>query len=179
MNKISPRDLAVMAICLVLGLFSKRIISPLTNTLTDFFRIPGGSAAVGLSMAFLIVGKQMTGAACAGTLMGFVQSLLAIALGMSGYQGIMAVFSYMLPGVIIDLLAWKMRRQDLFFCFSASILSCMTSAVVSSLLVFHLRGASLMLWLLLAGVSGMIGGYCAHMVSGRLRVLLKTGGMHS
>ena len=103
-KRISARELAVMAICLTLGLLAKRIISPLTNTLTDFFRIPGGSATVGFSLAFLVVGKHMSHVPCAATMMGFVQSLLALALGMSGYPGMLAVFSYTFPGIVIDVI---------------------------------------------------------------------------
>ena len=173
MNKISPRDLAVMAFCLALGLFSKRIISPLTNTLTDFFRIPGGSAAAGFSLAFLVIGKQMTRVSFAGTMMGFVQSLLALALGFSGYQGIFAVISYTLPGLVIDLTALCMKKQGELYCFTACTMACVAGAAVSNLLVFHLRGLSLVLWLLLAALSGAVGGACADPVSRRLHPILK------
>ena len=47
MKKATLRDLVFLAICVALSLVAKRIISPVTNGLTDFFRIPGGSAAAG------------------------------------------------------------------------------------------------------------------------------------
>ena len=173
MKRISTRDLVFMAVCLTLGLVVKRIVSPLTNALTDFFRIPGGSAAAGFSLAFLVIGKQMTRVFFAGTMMGFVQSLLALALGFSGYQGIFAVISYTLPGLVIDLTSLCMKKQGELYCFTACALACVAGAAVSNLLVFHLRGLSLVLWLLLAALSGAVGGACADPVSRRLHPILK------
>ena len=83
MKKLSARQLTLMAFCLLLGLCAKRIISPVTNVLTDFFRIPGGSAAVGFSLAFLLIGREAAPVFGSATLMGFLQSLLALALGLS------------------------------------------------------------------------------------------------
>ena len=164
-----------MALCLALGLLSKRIVSPLTNLLTDFFRIPGGSAAVGISLGFLIIGKQMVRLPCAGTLMGFVQSLLAIALGFSSYQGLLAVITYTLPGVTMDLTALAIRRGGALQCIVSCVLSCVVSALMSNWLVFHLRGLSLLLWLLLAALSGLMGGWCASMVSEKLKHAIRMG----
>lgn len=172
-KKVSTRQLVFMAICLTFGLLAKRIVSPLTNTLTDFFRIPGGSAAMGFSLAFLIVGKKIVPLPFAATAMGFVQSLLALGLGMSGYQGAFAVITYTLPGVVIDILYPFIGTRKASFCFAAGILSCLTGAIMSNFLVFRLRGLSLLLWLLLAALSGSIGGYCAHLVSVRLADILK------
>ncbi len=172
MGKIRARDMAFMAISLALGLLSKRIVSPLTNTLTDFFRIPGGSAAAGFSLAFLVIGKQIVHVPCAALIMGFVQALLALALGFSGYQGPLAVLTYTLPGAVIDLTSFLLKKHDALFCCLACTLACAASAVLSNLLVFHLRGASLILWLLLAALSGAFGGLCAYPVSVRLKKII-------
>ena len=167
-KKSTVRDLAFMAICVALSLVAKRIISPVTNTLTDFCRIPGGSAATGFSLAFLIIGKQISPIPFAATMMSFVQAMLALALGFSGYQGALAIVSYVVPGLIIDGLALVMKGRHPLFCFTAGILSSLASAVISNLLIFHLVGISLLLWLLLAALSGALGGLIAQLVSARL-----------
>ena len=46
------RHLAFLAICVALSLVTKRIISPVTNLLTDMIRIPGGGAATAFSLMF-------------------------------------------------------------------------------------------------------------------------------
>ena len=168
-RKSTTRDLAVMAILIALSLVIKRIISPVTNGLTDFFRIPGGSAAVGFSLAFLIIGKQIVSIPFAATQMGFVQALLALALGFSNYQGGLAIFSYTAPGLVIDVLTFIMNNQHPLFCFTGGILSGLTSAAISNLLVFHLMGISLLLCFLLAALSGALGGLIAWLISERLQ----------
>lgn len=169
MKKATLRDLAFLAICVALSLVVKRIISPVTNGLTDFFRIPGGSTAAGFSLAFLIIGKRIAPFPFAATVMSLVQALLALALGFSGYQGALAIFSYVAPGLLIDGLSLILKQQHPLFCFVAGILSCIVSAVISNLLVFHLAGISLLLWLLLAALSGTLGGLLARLVSSRLQ----------
>ena len=173
MRRINTRELAMMAICLTLGLLAKRIISPLTNMLTDFFRIPGGSAAVGFSLAFLVVGKRISHIPGAATMMGFVQSLLALALGMSGYQGILAVFSYTFPGIVIDVAAFLLKQHGMLYCFVSCIMGSVASALISNVIAFHLQGIALELWLLLSAFSGALGGYIAGLVSTRLSKIIK------
>ncbi|MBO5568621.1 MAG: hypothetical protein J6A79_06815, partial [Clostridia bacterium] len=120
----------------------------------------------------------MVSVPCAGTLMGFAQSVLALALGMSGYQGVLALITYTLPGAVIDLTA-LLPADGLPGCILACVFSCLTSALMSNLLVFHLRGLSLVLWLLLAALSGGIGGWLAHLVLQRIEQANLQGGIHS
>lgn len=156
-----------MALVLALGLFSKRIVSPVTNLLTDFFRIPGGSTAVGFSLAFLLIGRETISVPFAGTLMGLAQAGLALALGMSGYHGALALITYTLPGLVLDL-ASRLPLEGLAGRVLACALACLSSAALSNELVFHLRGLSLVLWLMLAVLSGVAGGWLAHLVLKRL-----------
>ena len=169
MNRLSARQLTLMAFCLLLGLLTKRIISPVTNVLTDFFRIPGGSASVGFSIAFLVIGREAVPFFGSATLMGLIQGLLALAMGMSGYQGPLAVFTYTLPGLIIDCSALVMKNRGFPYFLCASVLSCIGSALLSNILVFHLTGAAQALWLLLAACSGLIGGSCAYLLHSRVK----------
>ena len=169
MSRMTARQLTLMAFCLLLGLLTKRIISPVTNVLTDFFRIPGGSAAVGFSLAFLVIGREAVPFFGSATLMGLIQGLLALAMGMSGYQGPLAVFTYTLPGLIIDCSALVMKNRGLPYFLCASVLSCIGSALLSNILVFHLTGAAQALWLLLAACSGLIGGSCAYLLHSRVK----------
>ena len=179
MKKLSARQLTLMAFCLLLGLCAKRIISPVTNVLTDFFRIPGGSAAVGFSLAFLVIGRELAAVPGAATAMGFVQGLLAIALGFSGYQGPLAIITYTLPGLVIDLTAWAMRDRGLPYFIVSSVLACEVSAFMSNLLVFHLGGVALLLWQLMAACSGVAGGICASVLYARVARIVRLGGIKS
>ena len=72
--------------------------------------IPGGSTAAGFSLAFLIIGKRFAPFPFAATVMSLVQALLALALGFSGYQGALAIFSYVAPGLLIDGLSLILKQ---------------------------------------------------------------------
>lgn len=174
MKKIPVKELAFMAICVAIGLVAKQIVSPVTNLLTDMINIPGGSATVGFTLAFLIIGKLMVKFPAAATAMGFVQALLAIAFGMAGNQGAFALVSYTLPGVVIDLAALAMKKRGLAYCITADILASVASALLSALLVMQVKltGVPMLLWLLMAVLSGAAGGVIAYFVSSRVKKIM-------
>lgn len=54
MNKDKLRRLIIMALCCDLGLFSKRLIAPAANVITDALHIPGGIGTA-FSLMFIVV----------------------------------------------------------------------------------------------------------------------------
>lgn len=172
MKKVSVRELAFMSLCVVLSLFAKNIVSPVTNVLTDFINIPGGSATVGFTLAFLIIGKLIVNVPWAASAMAFVQALLSLALGFSGRQGALALVSYTVPGLIIDGMAFLLRKQDAVYCIAACAAGSAASALLSSWFAMHLTGVPLLLWMIMAAVSGTAGGALAYLIAGRLKKIL-------
>ena len=47
-----------MALCCVLGLFTKKLINPLANVITEALHIPGG-ISTGFSIMFLVVAAEV------------------------------------------------------------------------------------------------------------------------
>lgn len=172
-QKLPLDQLVFLAICIALSLGTKRVISPLTNILTDFIRIPGGGAATAFSLLFLLIGTarlQWNWAAAAG---GFVQSLIALAMGMSAYQGAFAVLTYTLPGVVIDLFRrfcpYRGKTYFSFCCAAANT----AGALVTNLLVFRLHGTAFALWMLVACLMGIIAGFLGGVLFRRLEGIVK------
>ena len=167
-QKIPLSHLTFLAICVALSLVTKRLISPITNILTDFLRIPGGGAATAFSLMFLVIGTSKLQWRGATTAAGFVQSLIALSLGMSAYQGAYAILTYTLPGVVIDLFRWLYPRRDKFY-FSLSCAAANTAgAFLTNLLVFRLEGIAFLLWMLIACVIGLFGGFLGALFFHRL-----------
>ena len=54
MKQWSLRELIFFALCCDLGLFSKKLIGPAANLLTDALHIPGG-IGTGFSLMFLVI----------------------------------------------------------------------------------------------------------------------------
>ena len=169
------RELIFAALCCVLGLLSKKMISPATNILTDFVRMPGGGTSGGIAMSFLVLGAAYSRRIWMGSLMGFLQALLALALGMAGYQGIFALITFTIPGAAIDVakLLWKGKEKKGDFFVTACFLASSAAAVASNFLVFRFSGMMFLLWIGLAACAGILGGFIAFLLYEQLKKILK------
>ena len=103
MKHLSLRNLLFLTLCCDLGLFSKRLIAPAANILTDFLRIPGG-IGTSFSLMFLVVAAELVPIFGCATLMSVIQSMIALSLGMVGSMGILSPIGYIVPGIVIDLI---------------------------------------------------------------------------
>ena len=165
---LSTRQLVYLAICIALSLVSKRIVSPLTNLITDFVRLPGGGAATAFSILFLVIGTSGISWPFAGTFAAFIQGILAMCLGMSGYQGAMIILTYTFPGIVIDLVrAVVPARGNLYYMMCCGAANT-AAAVIANLLVFHFRSAAFVLWLLIALWFGVFAGFLGVELNRRL-----------
>lgn len=174
-QKIPISHLTFLAICIALSLVTKRVISPITNVLTDFIRIPGGGAATAFSLMFLVIATSGIQWPLATTAAGFVQSLIALSMGMSAYQGAFAILTYTLPGVVIDLFRRFYPLRDKAY-FSLACASANTAgALLTNLLVFRLKGTAFLLWMLIACVIGLLGGLLGEMLYRKLLKIPELG----
>ncbi len=147
-----------MALCCDLGLIAKKFISPVANIVTESLHIPGG-IATGFSLMFVIVAAStldMTGCAA---LMSVIQSILALAFGMVGSMGVLAPLGYIIPGIMIDLCLYIARRSSLdikYGIFAASVTSSACAALVANIIVFHLWGIVLLVYVMVAATTGAV-----------------------
>ena len=129
-----------LSLCCLLGLFGKRLINPFANPVTEALHLPGGISTA-FSLMFLVIAAGITGMRFGATLMGIVQSALALGFGMVGSMGMLAPVAYILPGVVIDLVMWGGKRRSktkILRLFIANILASVCAALTADLLVFHL-----------------------------------------
>lgn len=180
MKKWNLRQLLFLMLCCDIGLFSKRLLSPVTILITDALRIPDGMST-GFSLMFLVVAAALVpGFGCA-ALMGAVQSMLAFALGMVGAMGALAPISYILPGLVIDLVLLLTRRTGVPVgggMVAANALGSITACAAANVLVMHLPGKLLWLYLGTAGLSGMLFGLLGIRIWALAAPILGTGGGH-
>ena len=170
------RNLIFLVLCCDLGLFSKRLIAPAANVITDFLRIPGG-IGTSFSLMFLVVAAELVPQPGCAALMGAVQSILALALGMTGSMGALSPIGYIVPGIIIDCIFYFSRKAGIHNSGSmvlANMLSSAAAGFTANLIVFHLWGTVLMLYLTVALLSGALCGSLAISLSRRLRPVLRT-----
>lgn len=170
MKTFPLRTLIFLALCCDLGLFSKRLIAPAANLITDLLHIPGG-IGTSLSLMFLVVAAVTVERFGCAAVMGAVQSGLALAFGMVGSMGALSVIGYIVPGIVIDLLLAVTRksslsRRDRMVLANAAAAPC--AALTANLIVFHLQGVVLLVYLSVAASSGAIFGLAGAELARRL-----------
>ena len=171
MKRFSLRNLLFLTLCCDLGLFSKRLIAPAANILTDFLRIPGG-IGTSFSLMFLVVAAELVPVFGCATLMSLVQSLIALSLGMVGSMGILSPIGYIVPGIVIDLIFLLSRKTGLGTDLTltiANMLGAAAASLTANLIVFHLPGVPLALYIVVALASGAVCGCFAGVLAKRLR----------
>ena len=168
------RNLVFLALCCDLGLFSKRLIAPAANVITDFLRIPGG-IGTSFSLMFLIVAAELVPYFGCATLMGAVQSILALSLGMVGSMGAFSPIAYIVPGFVIDCVFYifrKMKTTAVTRCVTANMLSAAAASLTANFLVFHLWGPVLALYCCVGLLSGAFCGVLGAVLAKRLKPAL-------
>ncbi len=172
MKRLRLSQLIYMALCADLGIVAKKMISPAANLLTDALHIPGG-IGTSFSLMFLVVGAVLTGQFGSGTLMGVIQSGIALALGSTGSLGILSPIGYVVPGLTIDLVLWAFRQRSISAgVMAACIAGPLAASLTANFLVFHLHSVPLLLYLCVACSTGAICGLVAIPLVERLYPLM-------
>lgn len=175
MRKLPLRTLLFLTLCCDLGLFAKRIISPVANIFTDALHIPGG-IGTSFSLLFLVVADAVVPVFGCATLMGAVQSVLALAFGMVGSMGALSPIGYIAPGVVIDLLSLALRRTSLPLSSRLALINAcagVTASLAACAIVFRLRGPVLLLYLCVSATSGAVCGILGAQIVSRVQPLFK------
>jgi len=103
-----------------------------------------------------------------------LQGVVAVLTGFTGLLGPMAFFSYLAPGVVIEILFLATRRRQpggqVLESMLAGAFGNAAGAAVNALLFFALKGAAFSLAIGSALLSGAFGGWLAFVVGGRVPV---------
>ena len=177
MRSYRLRTIIFLTLCCDLGLFSKRLIAPAANVITDALHIPGG-IGTSFSLMFLVVAAMLVPRFGCAAVMGTVQSIIALSLGMVGSMGALSPLGYIVPALVIDLLVGLTQRLRLPRTERAVIINAaagICAALTANLIVFRLRGAALVLYLCIAATSGAICGLAASELVRRLGPVIGRG----
>ena len=170
MKKQPLFTLNVMALCCILGLLTKKMINPFANVITETLHIPGG-ISTGFSIMFLVIAAELLRMPHSGVMMGTVQGLLALAMGRVGSMGLLSPIGYIMPGLAIDLVyrlfgSRMVSHSDRMVL--ANGLAAVMASVTANLIVFHLQGPVLWLYLCVSATSGSLYGLLGSTVVTRL-----------
>lgn len=175
MKKLSLRTIIFLSLCCDLGLFAKKLISPVANIITDSLHIPGGIGTA-FALMFLVVAAVLVPRFGCGTIMAAVQSVLAIGFGMVGSMGALSPVGYIIPGLGIDLILLLTAKTPLRLTdriVLTNLLAAVCAACTANLIVFHLQGIVLLLYVCVAATSGAICGLLGDQLVRRLTPIIK------
>lgn len=170
LEKFSIFDLVIIAMMAALGVAVKPIVVSLVHIITGPLFIPGGSLAGGFYMMWIVLGAGLVRKRGTATLIGLVQSIIVIAVGVYGTHGIISLLTYTLPGVTVDLLLWIIRREadDKLAMFITGIGANLCGVILSNAIFFRLPLLPLLLAISAGALSGALGGLLAWLLSSRL-----------
>lgn len=163
LNRFSMFDLVIIALTSALGIAIKPIIVPLVHIVTGPLYIPGGAAAGGFYMLWIILGLGITKKKGTPTLIGLVQALLVIVSGVYGTHGAISIITYTMPGVFTDLAAIILgnKKSTSAGFFILGLVANITGTFLSTLVFFRLPLIPMLLSLSVASLSGGLGGLIA------------------
>jgi energy-coupling factor transport system substrate-specific component len=138
----------------------------LIHIITGPLYIPGGAAAGGFYMLWMVLGIGITRKIGTGTLTGFVQALLVIITGVYGTHGAVSIITYTLPGLLVDVGVKLLRDKFLSPAgfFTLGLLANVSGTFLSSIVFFRLPLIPLLLSLSAASLSGGLGGLIAYRI---------------
>ncbi|MHA1185638.1 MAG: ECF transporter S component [Candidatus Heimdallarchaeota archaeon] len=165
MKRYSTFDLIMIAVLAALGLGTKQIVRPVIEIFTRILVIPGGAIAGGFYMLWLVLAKRFVPKFGSGIFFGIVQALVVLILPF-GSHGIFTFITYSLPGLAIDIIELLNRKNKNAFLFSVidGAAANVIGSVAVSIFIFDMPIEILLFVMLLAILSGNIGGVIAYLI---------------
>lgn len=171
LEKFTMFDLMVITMMAVLGVAIKPVVVPLAHIITGPLYVPGGVVAGGFYMLWIVLGRGLVGKNGAGTLIGLVQAILVIVLGIFGTHGAVSIITYVAPGLAVDLIYLVVRSgvNTPLGGFLGGVAANVTGTYLVNLTFFRLPWLPLVLGISAAALSGGLGGLIAYSLNKQLK----------
>ena len=159
-QKFTLYELVIMAVMAALDIATKQIVAPLAHIVCGPFAIPSGALAGGFYMMWIIIGYGIVRKPGTALIISIIQALLVIFTGVVGSHGIMSLFTYICPGLAVELVLIITRHRCCCAgcCALAGIAANMTGTACVNIVFFRAPGVYLILVLAMAALSGLAGG---------------------
>jgi ABC-type thiamin/hydroxymethylpyrimidine transport system permease subunit len=174
--KIATKDLALIALFASLGIATKTIIRPIIGPVAESIDVPGGGIIGGLYMMWPVMAYGLIRKHGVATATSLIQALIA-SLMPYGNFGLYTFPIYLAPGLAIDsfLLITRHKACCLVCCASATAIANAVGTALVCILILHSPWVFLSFFVVVAAISGGVGGFIANTVLTRI-ASLKFGG---
>jgi ABC-type thiamin/hydroxymethylpyrimidine transport system permease subunit len=161
-----------MALFASLGLASKNIIHPLAATLAGSLYIPTGALAGGFYMMWPVLAFGFVRKIGAATMTSLTQAFISLLLPFGNF-GLLSFVIYLAPGLAIDgfFLVTRHKACCAACCMGAAAVANVVGTVLVGMLILVLPQYVLLFLVLVAAVSGSLGGVLANMLLVRTKKL--------
>ncbi len=175
-TRIATIDLVLMALFASMGIATKNVLRPLIGTLTGAFDIPTGAVAGGFYMMWIVMAYGLVAKPGAASITALVQALMSLVMPYGNF-GLLSFIIYLGPGLAVDALFLLSRHKACCMpcCVLASALANAVGTFLVGSLVLMLPSVVLMFLVVVAGISGGVGGYIANMILVRVKKIGLTG----
>ncbi len=172
-GKRATVDLVVMALFASLGLATKNVVRPIVGIVVGFLYIPTGAVAGGVYMMWPVMAYGFVRKPGAATITSLIQAFISL-VSPYGNFGLLSFIVYLAPGLAIDGFFFLTRHQAccIACCIGAAAIANAVGTVLVGALLLALPEITLLFLVLIASISGCLGGFIADMVLVRIR---KTG----
>jgi len=124
-------------------------------------------------MLWIVLGAGLIRKRGVATLIALCQAIIVAVSGIFGTHGVVSIVTYTLPGLMIDIIYFIIRRKvvTLLDFFVAGVIANLSGTYLSNLVFFHLPWIPLVLSLSAGALSGGLGGLVAYAIVNKLRSL--------
>jgi energy-coupling factor transport system substrate-specific component len=158
-KRMTSFEIILIALLSVLGVVIKPMIMPVLNILTDVILIPGGSVAGGFNIMWIVIGATIIDRKYVAIYMCFLQAVVSLLMGISGFHGILIFVTYMVPGIIVDFVMYYLKRLNLKHrMILAGALGNLCGSFLTNYLFFQLDIVPMLLFYAFAMIAGGSGG---------------------
>ena len=171
--KYTLSDYVLIAMTVALSFAVKAVVNPLAQILTGPLFIPGGVAAGGFYMLFIVIPPAITGKRGLALFTALVQAMLIMFIGIPGSHGAATMVTYTVPGLAVEAV-WLLSGRyagGVVCCFFAGLCANIAGSYAVNTLLFQLPFVPLMLSLSVSALSGGLGGWASFWLAARLRRL--------
>jgi ABC-type thiamin/hydroxymethylpyrimidine transport system permease subunit len=163
--RLATQDLALMALFASLGLVTKNILRPIVGGAITPLEIPTGAVTGGLYMMWPVMAFGLVRKVGAATMVSLTQALISLVLPYGNFVALNFLV-YLLPGVAIDGFFLLTRHKGCCAgcCIGASAIANVVGTALVGVLVMGLQWPVMSFLMVVAAISGCIGGFIANIL---------------
>lgn len=159
-NRISTLDAVFIALMAACGLALKPIVGPFFKLIGSALFIPSGSMAGAIYMIWPMLALLTVKRIGSATTVGLIQGIIVLVTGIYGSHGILSLITYIIPGIMIDLVYLLIHRfHNVLVISLPAAFGNASGSVIVGIIFMHIPFIPLVIGIIPAFIFGAVGGF--------------------